>query len=131
MIKKLLLASFAATAVLLLVNLFVFPLVFGDGMPVPFSNLRAEPQFAYNAVALLVTGVLLAEICRRTSQTIGDASVTGVLCGLLASVPSGLHMLGMVDVAATSQIAPVLWTAATWGFAASTAGAVLGREAQA
>lgn len=129
MIKKMLLASLAATAVLLVINMFVFPLVFGDGMPVPYDNLREQPQFAFNLVALLLTGILLAEIVRRTGGGIGAGSVTGALCGLLASVPSGLHMLSMVDVPATSQIAPVLWTTVTWGFAAATGGAVLDRGA--
>ncbi len=129
MMRSFLLASVAATVVLLLVNLFVFPLVFGSGMPVPYANLRAEPQLALHAVALLVTGGLLSAICGRGPAGIGPASVTGALCGLLASLPSGLHTLAMVDLAATAQIAPILWTTVTWGLAGSTAGAVYGRQA--
>lgn len=127
--KNCLLASLAAAVVLLVVNVFVFPLVFGSGAPVPYANLRAEPQYAYNLAALLVTAVLLAVVCGRGPRTIVAASTTGALCGLLAALPSSLHMLSFVDVSPAAQIAPVLWTTVSWGFAGSTIGAVYGRGA--
>lgn len=125
--KTCLLASLAAAVVLLIVNLFVFPLVFGSGAPVPYANLRAEPQYAYNLVALLATAVLLAVICGRGPRGIGAASLTGALCGLLAALPSSMHLLSFVDMSPAAQIAPVAWTTATWGFAGSTIGAIYGR----
>ncbi len=127
--KNFLLASLAAALALLVVNLFVFPLVFGSGVPVPYADLRPEPQHAWNLVALLVTAVLLAAICERVPHTIGAASLTGALCGLLAALPSALHLLSFVDVAPAKQIAPVAWTTVTWGFAGSTIGAVYARAA--
>ena len=128
--KTCLIASLAAAGVLLLVNLFVFPLVFGAGVPVPYAGLRAEPQYAWGLVALLVTATLLAVICGRGERTIAAASLTSALAGLLASLPSALHLLSLVEVTPGSQIAPVLWTAVTWGFAGSTIGAVYGRAAR-
>lgn len=125
MLKTFLVASALALAVLLIVNMFVFPLVFGSGVPLPYSNLRAEPLFLYHAIALLATALLLVAICLQAPGSAQGAATTAAFAGLLASLPSALHTYAMVDIPIASQVAPIAWTVFTWGIAGSTIGVVL------
>ena len=128
MVKSVLAAATVAFVMLLLVNAFVFPLVFGGGVALPYANLRAEPLFGFNIAAFAVTALLLAVICRQASATTASgASTLCALCGLLTSLPSALHTLSMVDIEPALQIAPVAWTVFTWGIAGSPVGLVLRR----
>lgn len=125
MAKRFVVASAVALAVLLLVNLFVFPLVFGSGMPLPFAGIRPEPLYVMHGLALFVTAILLVAVCQYAARTPQDAMATAGLAGLLASLPSALHTFAMVDLPIGSQIAPIAWTVFTWGMAGSTIGLVL------
>ena len=127
--KSLLIGSVAALVVLLVTNMFVFPLVFGSGAPLPYTGLRDQPLFQYHALALLLTAILLAAICQRGAPTVKDATTIAVLAGLIASLPSALHTYAMVDIAIGTQIAPIAWTVFTWGFAGSTVGLFLQKQA--
>lgn len=127
MFKTYVVAAALALAVLLFVNMFVFPLVFGSGAPLPYSNLRAEPLIVLHALALFTTALLLVALCAQGLPSAqGGATVAG-LAGLLASLPSALHTHAMVDTSLASQIAPIAWTVFTWGLAGSTVGSVLAR----
>ncbi|MDH4108106.1 MAG: hypothetical protein OEW35_07300 [Gammaproteobacteria bacterium] len=128
MLKSLLAATLAAFLMLLIVNAFVFPLVFGSGVPLPYSNLRPEPLFVFNIAALAATALLLSLVCRQAGATTASgASTLCALCGLLTAMPSALHTLSLVDIAPAAQIAPVAWTVFTWGIAGSPVGLMLRR----
>jgi len=128
MLKSLSVATLAAFVMLLIVNSFVFPLVFGSGVPLPYTDIRPEPLFAFNIAAFFVTALLFAMICRQASATSASgASTLCALCGLLASLPGALHTLSVVDMAPATQIAPIAWTVFTWGVAGSPVGLVLRR----
>lgn len=43
-----------------------------------------------------------------------SAALVGALSGLLASVPTAFHTYSAVDIDAMGQVAPIVWTAATW-----------------
>ena len=119
------LASLVALVVLLVVNLFVFPLVFGSGVPLPFSGLRAEPLYLAHGIALALTALLLVAICANSAGTPQKAMLSSAFAGLLASLPSALHTFAMVDIPIGTQIAPIAWTVFTWTMAGSTIGIVL------
>lgn len=128
--KKYVQACLAALVVLLLVNLFVFPLVFGSGVPLPFTGLRSEPLYAVHGAALVLTAVLLVAICANAAATPQKAMLSSAFAGLAASLPGALHTYAMVDLPLGSQIAPIAWTVFTWTMAGSTIGIVLfGRAA--
>jgi len=128
MLKSVLAAAIVAFVMLLVVNAFVFPLVFSGGVPLPYADLRAEPLFGFNIAAFAVTALLLALICRQASATTASgASTLCALCGLLTALPTTLHTLSMVDIEPATQIAPVAWTVFTWGIAGSPVGLVLRR----
>ena len=105
----------AGLAALLVPNMLLFPIVFGDGVPLPYSGLRSEPLLMFNFVALCFTVALIEGLCVVTSSTvITRAALVGALSGLLASVPTAFHTYSAVDIDAMSQVAPIVWTAATW-----------------
>jgi hypothetical protein len=119
------LASLVALIVLLVVNLFVFPLVFGSGVPLPYSGLREEPLYLAHGIALALTAVLLVAVCANSAGTPQKAMLSAAFAGLLASLPSALHTFAMVDISIGTQIAPIAWTVFTWTMAGSSIGIVL------
>ena len=125
MARKYVQACLAALFVLLLVNLFVFPLVFGSGVPLPFTGLRSEPIYLVHGLAIVVTAILLVAICANAAGTPQKAMLSAAFAGLLASLPGALHTFAMVDISLGSQIAPIAWTVFTWTMAGSTIGIVL------
>lgn len=115
---------------LVVVNAFLFPMVFPDGLAEKFLNSRVEnlPLFhllAFAATALILT-IIVDKLGRgRHSMTTGLAA--GAWLGLLVALPEHLHLFAMVDATALEQVIPVVWTVITWSLAGLIVGIIGGR----
>ena len=122
-LTRLALATVAALVVLLVLNMFVFPLVFPSGVASKFANTRAEPLVFLHLAALVATAALLTVLCaltRPAESRLGAAGV-GAVAGLLSSLPSALHTHAMAHLQASAEVAAVLWTTVSWSVAAAVA----------
>jgi hypothetical protein len=71
-------ATVAALIVLLLLNMFVFPLIFPTGVTSRFANMRPTPLVALHLAAFLITAVLLTALCavpRRVGSSLAAAGI--------------------------------------------------------
>ena len=116
-------AAVAALVLLLLLNMFVFPLIFPGGVATKFANARPTPLITLHLAAFLATSVLLTALCTvaRVAGTSLAAAGIGALAGLLAALPSTLHTNAMAHVSVSGEVAAVLWTTISWGLAAGVA----------
>jgi len=116
-------ATVAALVALLLLNMFVFPLIFPGGVASKFANTRSTPLVALHLAAFLVTAVLLTAVCAvpRWAGSRLVAAGIGAMVGLLAALPSALHTSAMARLSITGEVSAVLWTTITWALAAGVA----------
>jgi hypothetical protein len=123
------LAASAAMAFLLAVNVLLYPVVFPDGPPEYYLNVRVEPIAVYHLLALLVTSILLAyvfPIGYRGKTPWAEGLRFGMLMGVLVSLPMSLHVYATTDTPFAGLLTAVLWTVITWGIAGGLIGAVYG-----
>ena len=123
------LSILAGFVFLMLSNMFLFPVMFPDGQPDIYKNVRTQPIAAAHVAALFVTALLLGIIFPkgyRDGKGWVEGLRMGLFLGLLASVPMTLHVYGIVDAPPADRLTPVLWTLVTWGFAGAIIGAVFG-----
>ena len=116
-------ATVAALVVLLLLNMFVFPLIFPGGVASKFANTRPTPLVALHLAAFLTTAALLTALCavqRGAGSNLAAAEI-GAMAGLLAALPSALHTSALAQLPLTGEISAVLWTTITWALAAGVA----------
>lgn len=116
-------ATVASLVVLLLLNLFVFPLIFPGGVASKFANARPTPVITLHLAAFLATAVLLTALCavpRVAGSSLAAAGI-GALAGLLAALPSTLHTSAMAHVPVSREVAAVSWTTISWALAAGAA----------
>jgi hypothetical protein len=112
--------------VLLVLNAFVFPLVFPAGPPAPYQNARPAPLYAVHTVALLAAALLITltfAVVYPQRRTWVDGLKFGAMLGLLVSFPSGMHTYAMVDMSYRDAITPIVWTVVTWAAAGAAVGA--------
>jgi hypothetical protein len=116
-------ATVASLLVLLLLNMFVFRLIFPGGVASKFANARPTPVVALHLAALLATAVLLTALCAvpRLAESSLVAAGIGAIAGLLAALPSTLHTSAMARVSVSGEVAAVLWTTLSWALAAGVA----------
>ena len=116
-------AAVAALVVLLLLNMFVFPLVFPGGVASKFADTRPTPLISLHLAAFLTTAVLLTALCavRRWAGSSWAAAGIGAIAGLLAALPSALHTSALARPPIPGEISAVLWTTITWALAAGAA----------
>jgi hypothetical protein len=116
-------AIVAALVCLLLLNMFVFPLVFPTGVASKFADTRPAPIVALHFAALCATAVLLTTLCTlpKLAKSSVVAAGTGATAGLLAALPSSLHASAMARVSIDGEIVAVLWTTFSWALAAGVA----------
>ncbi|MGH7865143.1 MAG: hypothetical protein ACREQB_09140 [Candidatus Binataceae bacterium] len=113
--------------VLLVLNAFVFPLVFPAGPPAPYENARSSPLYTVHTLALVTTALLITllfAVAHPARRTWVDGLKFGALLGLVVSLPSGMHTYAMVDMSYRDAITPILWTVVTWAAAGAAVGAV-------
>jgi hypothetical protein len=116
-------ASVASLVVLLLLNMFVFRLVFPGGVASKFANARPTPLVALHLAAFIATAVLLTALCtvpRGPRSTLAAAGI-GAMAGLLAALPSALHTGALARLPVSGEVSAVLWTTITWALAAGAA----------
>jgi hypothetical protein len=116
-------ATVASLLVLLLLNMFVFPLVFPGGVAAKFANMRPTPLVSLHFAALLTTAVLLTALCavlRGAGSSLAAAGI-GAMAGLLAALPSALHTSALARPPIPGEISAVLWTTITWALAGGVA----------
>jgi hypothetical protein len=112
---------------LILVNAFIFPFFFPDGLAEKFINVRSENRPLFHLLAFLATAALLTIIVDRLvakSRSATRGLNAGAWLGLLVALPEHLHLYAMVDATAVRQFIPVLWTVVTWGVAGAIVGLV-------
>jgi Zn-dependent protease with chaperone function len=116
-------ATVAALVLLVLLNMFVFPLIFPGGVASKFANARPTPLITLHLAAFLATAVLLTVLCTgaRLAKSSLAAAGIGALAGLLAALPSTLHTNAMAHVPVSGEVAAVLWTTVSWALAAGVA----------
>jgi hypothetical protein len=122
-LARLVLPAVASLLVLLVLNLFVFPLVFPSGVASKLANTRSEPLVFLHLAALVATAALLTVLCaltRPAESSLGGAGV-GAVAGLLAALPSALHTHALAHLQTSAEVAPVIWTTVTWTLAATVA----------
>jgi len=116
---------FALTSVvvfvyLIVVNAFVFPFVFPDGLAEKFANARAENIPLFHLLAFATTAILLTALVSKISaarRSKFGGVIGGILLGLLVALPEHLHLYAMVEETAIKQFVPVVWIIFTWGLA--------------
>ncbi len=116
-------AALASLLVLLLLNMFVFPLIFPGGVASKFANMRPTPLVGLHLAAFLATAALLTALCavpRGAGSSLAAAGI-GALAGLLAALPSALHTSALARPPISGEISAVLWTTITWALAAGIA----------
>jgi hypothetical protein len=116
-------ASLSALAVLLLLNMFVFPFIFPSGVASKFSNTRPQPLVALHFAAFITTALLLTALCvvtRGPGSTLAAAGI-GALAGLLTSLPSAFHTNALSHQPLAGEVSAVLWTTITWALATGAA----------
>ena len=121
-------STVVTTAMLVLFNAFLFPLVFPGGLAETFMNAREPQLMAYRLLGFLCTGGLLSFIV-AFSDTTGarDTLMLGGMLGLLVALPEHLHLYAMTTAPAGEQFLPVLWTVVTWALVVGAAGWVVAR----
>jgi hypothetical protein len=126
-VVRFLLATFASTVTLLLVNMFLFPIVFPHGVAPKFANMRSEPILALHLVALVATAALLTlvNIIVRPNTSSFVALGIGAVAGLLASLPTELHTYALAEVKLSAEVVAVIWTTLTWSLASLAAHSTL------
>ncbi len=123
-------ASLMVFSFLILVNGVIFPSVFSDGLAEKFANARPAPLNGFHWAAFLGTAVFLTYLIKRllgAEPGWRSGALAGTMLGAFVALPEHLHLYAMVEATAVRQFIPLLWTAATWGFAGSLAGSVLDR----
>lgn len=113
-------AAFAVFIYLIIVNAFVFPIIFADGLAEKFTNARYENLPLFHLLAFAVTSLLLTILVDKLAprQQPGiDGLFAGGLLGLLVALPEHLHLYAMTDATAVAQLIPVVWTLVTWSVA--------------
>jgi len=112
--------------VLLVLNAFVFPLVFPEGPPAPYENARLSPLYAVHTLALLASALLITltfAVVYPQRRTWMDGLKFGALLGLVVSFPSGMHTYAMVDMSYRDASTPSGWTGARWAVGSAAVGA--------
>jgi hypothetical protein len=120
-------AALAALVVLLLLNMFVFPLIFPGGVASKFANTRPKPLVALHLAAFVATAILLTALCvimQGAGSSLAAAGI-GALAGILAALPSALHTSALAQLPMRGEITAVLWTTITWAVAAAAGHIVL------
>ena len=125
---RILLISSVVFVYLIVVNAFIFPLVFPDGLAEKFINSRPDPLPLFHVLAFAATAVLLTLLVNKLSSA--SSSITsglwgGVWLALLVAVPEHLHLYAMTQASAIEQTIPVVWTVVTWGIAGMIVAAIL------
>lgn len=128
--KWLAISTLVVFVYLVVVNAFLFPIVFPDGLAEKFLNSRVEnlPQFhllAFAATSLILT--ILVDKLGRGRHSIATGLAAGGWLGLLVALPEHLHLFAMVDATAVRQIIPVVWTVVTWSLAGLLVGVIGGK----
>lgn len=119
--------SFIVFVYLILVNAFLFPLVFPDGLAEKFTNARSQNLSLFHLLAFATTAILLTILVDKLVTGPGARSkgaLAGILLGLFVALPEHLHLYAMLDVTAIRQFIPVLWIICTWGVAGFIVGFV-------
>ena len=128
-LKWLTLSAIAVFIYLIVVNAFLFPIVFADGLAEKFLNARPETLPLFHLLAFAATAVLLTVLVEKLAATRRpriDGSISGILLGLLVALPEHLHLYAMIEATAVNQFIPVLWTISTWGLAGLIVGTIRG-----
>ena len=115
---------------LIIVNAFVFPVVFADGLAEKFLNARDESLPLFHLLAFAATAVLLTILVDklgRGRQSLTAGLFAGGWLGLLVALPEHLHLYAMVDATALQQFIPVVWTVVTWSLAGLIVGLIGGK----
>ena len=125
--KWLTISAFVVFVYLIIVNAFVFPIVFADGLAEKFLNARDENLPLFHLLAFAATAVLLTILVDklgRGRQSLTTGLVSGGWLGLLVALPEHLHLFAMVDATALRQFIPVVWTVVTWSLAGLIVGLI-------
>jgi hypothetical protein len=125
--KWLTITSIVVFIYLIIVNAFIFPAVFPDGLAEKFTNTRTESLPLFHVLAFAATAAILTILVDKLGRGHHSASqglIASAWLGLLVALPEHLHLYAMVDVAAVPQFIPVIWTVATWGLAGLIVGIV-------
>lgn len=118
--KQLAIATVLVFIYLIVINAFVFPFVFPDGLAEKFINMRADALPLYHVLAFAATAFLLTVLVGMLVARTGskrDGLIAGALLGLLVALPEHLHLYAMIDVGVVKQFIPVVWIVITWGIA--------------
>lgn len=93
-------ATVVSLVVLLLLNMFVFPLICSNGVASKFANARPAPLVALHLAAFLATAALLTALCAvpRVAESSLTAAGLGAVAGLLAALPSSFHTVAMAEL---------------------------------
>jgi hypothetical protein len=120
------LAALAAMAFLLVVNVFLYPVVFPAGPPEIFRYEREEPLALYHVLSMLATSILLAylfPIGYRGRTPWAEGLRFGMLMGLLVKLPWSLYAYAVADLVFAGLLTSLLWTVITYGVAGGLIGA--------
>lgn len=119
-VKWLAITTVVVFVYLVIVNAFIFPIIFPEGLAEKFINSRAEHLALFHLMAFATTAALLTILVAKLghdSPSMSRGLTAGIWLGLLVALPEHLHLYAMVDATAVQQSIPVFWTAATWGLA--------------
>ena len=127
-LKWILASTLVTTLMFVVLNGWLFPLVFPNGLAEKFANAREPQLMMFHVIAFLATGGFLSFIV-AFSDTTGarDTLLLGALLGLLVSLPEHLHLYAMTTAPMVDQFLPVVWTVVTWALVVGAAGWVVAR----
>jgi hypothetical protein len=129
--KKLLLATFGSFLFLIVVNAMLYQLLFPDGPPERYLDVRPAPLLAYHLLAFLITAFLMSylyPLVYRGGAFWKEGLRVGVIMALFVSLPENLHVYALTNVAFIKLIFPAVWVTVIWGLAGVVIGLVYGRQ---
>ena len=115
---------------LVIINAFVFPMIFPDGPAEKFANAREDTLPLFHLLAFAATAILLTIVVDKLAdydRSIIDGTLAGCLLGLLVALPEHLHLHAMVEATPARQFVPVVWTMTTWAVAGLLIGMIRSR----
>ena len=130
--NRLAVAALIAFVVLLVLNMAVFPSLFGEPVE-QFVNERPSQQYLFTTLGLLTTSLLLALIYPRGYQggfPLLEGFRFGALVGLLVSLPHAFFVYARAEVPFSDLLIPVAWNTASWGLTGVAVALVYGRSAR-
>jgi len=129
--KQLIFATLSAFLFLVVVNNLLFSIVFPEGPPDQYENMREKPLRFFHLVAFLVEAFLLAfiyPIGYRGGSPRVEGIRFGMYMGFVVSFPHFFHTYAMVNVDFYSAVLAIVWTVAIWGIAGILIALVYGRR---